>query len=85
MVLLQSSTALQQTRKCNNINSHAVEKNIAKIHKAMLSKKNIPKELLQNHKIQVYHQKIMLRVELKVKAVIRSGTVKYVKKPTSIL
>lgn len=81
LVLLQSSTAPQQTHKLNNVNSHTVDKNVANIHKAMSSKKNIPKELLQNHKNQVYHHKIMVRVELKVKAVIKSGTVKYVKNP----
>lgn len=47
----------------------------------MSSKKNIPKELLQSNKIQVYHHKIMVRIELKVKAVIKSGTVKYVMNP----
>lgn len=81
MVLLQSSTALQQMRKLNKVNSPTVKKNIAKIHEAMSSKKNIPKELLQNNKIQVYHHKIMVRIELKVKAVIKSGTVKYVMNP----
>lgn len=47
----------------------------------MSLKKNIPKELLQNHKIQLNDHKIIMRVELKVKAVIKSGTVKYVENP----
>lgn len=42
-------------------------------------KKKYPKELLQNHKTQIYHHKIMVRSELRVKAVIKSGTVKSVK------